>query len=67
MRRHERVVGLVLYIAAWIVGLALVLWLIGVNQQTALAVLFLFFFCVAADNIKRAVRKIFRKDDDCDC
>jgi len=62
-----RRVGLVLYMAAWIAGLALVLWLIGVNQQTALAALFLFFFCVAADNIKCAVKKIFRKDDDCDC
>ena len=62
-----RVVGLVLYIAAWIAGLALVLWLIGVNQQTALAVLFLFFFCVAADNVKRAIRRIIDKDDDCNC
>jgi len=63
----RRVVGLVLYIAAWVAGLALVLWLIGVNQQTALAALFLFFFCVAADRIKCAIRRIIDKDDDCDC
>ena len=62
----RRVVGLV-HIAAWVAGLALMSWLVGVNQQTALAALFLFFFCVAADRIKCAVRKIFRKDDDCDC
>jgi hypothetical protein len=62
----KRVVGLV-HIAAWIAGIMFVVWLIGVNQQTALAALFLFFFCVAADRIKCAVRKIIDKDDDCDC
>jgi hypothetical protein len=62
----KRVVGLVLYIAAWIAALGYVFWLSAVDPKTALGGLLLFFFCVAADNIKCAVRKIFRKDD-CDC
>jgi len=61
----RRVVGLV-YIAAWIATLVYVFWLSTVDPKTALGVLLLFLFCVAVDNIKRAVRKIFRKDD-CDC